>query len=52
VKRISLGSSLARAALGALVRAAREIRDQGTFAFAAEAIPFAEIERQMRPNRA
>ena len=52
VKRISLGSSLARAALGALVRAAREVRDQGTFSFAAEAIPFAEIERQMRPNRA
>ena len=52
VKRISLGSSLARAALGALTRAAREIRDQGTFSFAAEAIPFAEIERQMRPNRA
>jgi 2-methylisocitrate lyase-like PEP mutase family enzyme len=52
VKRISLGSSLARAALGALVRAAREIHDQGTFSFAAEAIPFAEIERQMRPNRA
>ena len=52
VKRISLGSSLARAALGALVRATREIRDQGTFSFAADAIPFAEIERQMRPNRA
>lgn len=52
VKRISLGSSLARAALGSLVRAAREIRDQGTFSFAAEAIPFADIERQMRPNRA
>jgi 2-methylisocitrate lyase-like PEP mutase family enzyme len=52
VKRISLGSSLARAALGALTRAAREIRDQGTFSFAAEAIPFADIERQMRPNRA
>ena len=52
VKRISLGSSLARAALGALTRAAREIRDQGTFSFAAEAIPFPEIERQMRPNRA
>jgi 2-methylisocitrate lyase-like PEP mutase family enzyme len=52
VKRISLGSTLARAALGALTRAAREMRDQGTFSFAAEAIAFAEIERQMRPNRA
>jgi len=52
VKRISLGSSLARAALGALTRAAREIRQEGTFTFAAQAIPFAEIERQMRPKSA
>ena len=52
VKRISLGSSLARAALGALTRAAREIRENGTFSFAAEAIPFAEIDRQMRPKGA
>jgi 2-methylisocitrate lyase-like PEP mutase family enzyme len=52
VKRISLGSSLARAALGALARAAREIREHGTFSFAAEAMPFGEIERQMRPNGA
>lgn len=52
VKRISLGSSLARAALGALTRAAREMRNHGTFSFAAQAIPFAEVERQMRPNRA
>ena len=52
VKRISLGSSLARAALGALVRAAREIRQDGTFRFAAQAVPFAEINRQMRPKGA
>jgi len=37
VKRISLGSSLQRAALGEFVRAAREMRDQGTFTFAAKA---------------
>jgi hypothetical protein len=30
------------AALGAFVRAAREIREQGTFGFAAEALPYAE----------
>jgi 2-methylisocitrate lyase-like PEP mutase family enzyme len=52
VKRISLGSSLARAALGALMRAGREIREQGTFSFAAQAIPFAEVNRQMRPKNA
>ena len=52
VKRISLGSSLARAALGALTRAAREIRENGTFSFAAQAIPYAEVDRQMRPKGA
>jgi 2-methylisocitrate lyase-like PEP mutase family enzyme len=42
VRRISLGSSLSRAALGAFLRAAREIREQGTFTFAQQAIPYAE----------
>ncbi len=42
VRRISVGSALTRAALGAFVRAAREIREHGTFAFAEEAIPYAE----------
>jgi 2-methylisocitrate lyase-like PEP mutase family enzyme len=52
VKRISLGSSLARAALGALMRAAREISGNGTFSFASEAMPFAEVHRHMRPKSA
>lgn len=42
VRRISVGSALTRAALGAFVRAAREIREHGTFRFADEALPFAE----------
>ncbi len=42
VKRISLGSALSRAALGGFVRAAREIRETGTFGFASEALPYAE----------
>ena len=42
VRRISVGSALNRAALGAFVRAAREIREHGTFRFAEEALPFAE----------
>ncbi|HEX2081405.1 MAG TPA: isocitrate lyase/phosphoenolpyruvate mutase family protein [Longimicrobium sp.] len=42
VKRISVGSALSRAALGAFVRAAREIREHGTFRFADDAIPFAQ----------
>jgi 2-methylisocitrate lyase-like PEP mutase family enzyme len=37
VKRVSVGSALARAALGSLVRGAREMREHGTFAFAEEA---------------
>lgn len=37
VRRVSVGSALARAALGAFLRAAREMREHGTFAFAREA---------------
>ena len=47
VRRISVGSALSRAALGAFVRAAREIREHGTFAFADEAIPYAEANALM-----
>jgi len=47
VRRISLGSALARAAYGAFVGAAREIAEQGTFAFGARALPFAEIDDWM-----
>jgi 2-methylisocitrate lyase-like PEP mutase family enzyme len=45
VRRISLGSALSRAALGGFVRAAREIREHGTFTFAKDAIPYAEANR-------
>jgi 2-methylisocitrate lyase-like PEP mutase family enzyme len=48
VKRISVGGSLARAALGAFVRAAREIKDQGTFTFAQDAISHAEATGYMK----
>ena len=43
VKRVSLGSSLARAAFGALLRASREVRDSGTFTFSREAMPYSEL---------
>jgi 2-methylisocitrate lyase-like PEP mutase family enzyme len=43
VKRVSTGTALSRAALGAFLRAAREMRDSGTFAFAAEAVSYREI---------
>jgi 2-methylisocitrate lyase-like PEP mutase family enzyme len=48
VKRVSVGSALARAAYGAFLRGAREIRERGSFAFAADAVPFAEIDGMFR----
>jgi 2-methylisocitrate lyase-like PEP mutase family enzyme len=48
VKRISLGSALARTAYGAFLRGAREIAQTGTFAFSAEAVPFNEINEMFR----
>lgn len=47
VRRISVGSALSRAALGAFVRAAKELREHGTFDFATEAIPYTEVEKLM-----
>jgi 2-methylisocitrate lyase-like PEP mutase family enzyme len=43
VRRISLGGSLARTALGALIAAAREMKEQGTFTFVEHAAPTAEV---------
>jgi 2-methylisocitrate lyase-like PEP mutase family enzyme len=51
VKRISVGGALARAALGAFVRAAREIKDKGTFTFAADAIPHAQAKAFMADGK-
>ncbi len=48
VKRISVGSSLARAALGAFQRAALEIREQGTFGYGEQALPFAQLNDLFR----
>jgi 2-methylisocitrate lyase-like PEP mutase family enzyme len=43
VKRISVGGSLMRTALGAFLRAAREMRDQGTFNFTRDAVSYADL---------
>jgi 2-methylisocitrate lyase-like PEP mutase family enzyme len=43
VRRVSVGSSLSRAALGAFLRAAREMLDHGTFSFAQDAVSFRDI---------
>ncbi len=47
VKRISVGGSFARAALGAIIRAAEEVRSNGTFNYANEAVPDGTISRMM-----
>lgn len=43
VRRVSVGSGLARCALGAFLRAAREMREHGTFSFAEEAESYRTI---------
>ncbi len=47
VKRISVGGAFARAALGAFMRAALEVKEKGTFTFSADAIPDAEASSYM-----
>jgi 2-methylisocitrate lyase-like PEP mutase family enzyme len=47
VKRISVGGAFARAALGAFLRAAREVKEKGTFTFATEAISHADVSSYM-----
>ncbi|MBB5338728.1 isocitrate lyase/PEP mutase family protein [Tunturiibacter gelidoferens] len=51
VKRISVGGAFARAALGAFLRAAREVKDHGTFNFAADAIPTSEVTSYMTSQK-
>lgn len=49
VKRVSVGSALTRAALGAFLRAAKEMREHGTFTFADEAVSYREISAMFEP---
>jgi 2-methylisocitrate lyase-like PEP mutase family enzyme len=49
VRRISLASSLYRAAMGGLVAAAREVKDKGTFGYVDTSLPSAELAGFMRP---
>jgi 2-methylisocitrate lyase-like PEP mutase family enzyme len=43
VKRVSVGSTLSRVALGAFLRAARELQEHGTFTFGDDAPKYAEL---------
>jgi len=49
VKRVSVGSALCRTALAAFLRAAREMREHGTFSFATEAVNPREISAIFDP---
>ena len=51
VKRISIGSALARTALGAVLRAGREMSEHGTFEFAREAVSYREINTTFEASR-
>jgi 2-methylisocitrate lyase-like PEP mutase family enzyme len=51
VKRISVGGSFARAALGGFVRAAREVKEKGTFTYAADALSSAETKRYLSDTK-
>jgi 2-methylisocitrate lyase-like PEP mutase family enzyme len=51
VKRVSVGSALCRVALGAFLRAAREMREHGTFTFADEAVSFRDISLLFEEDR-
>jgi 2-methylisocitrate lyase-like PEP mutase family enzyme len=48
VRRISLASSLWRAAMTGLAEAAREVHEKGTFGYLDRALPTAEVTRFMR----
>jgi len=45
VRRVSVGGSLARAAFGAFLRAAHEIRDHGTFGYTKDAASGNELNQ-------
>lgn len=51
VKRVSLGSVLSRVALGAFLRAAREMRDLGTFTFGDETVSFRDLSKMFGDSR-
>jgi len=50
-RRISVGGSFARAAMGALKRAADEVLQSGTFDYAKDAIPDAELAQMMSQEK-
>ena len=52
VRRVSVGSGFYRAALGAFLRAAKEMKERGTFTFAEQAASSQEISALLKGRRA
>ena len=52
VRRISLGPTFFRAAMTAFLRAAREVKEQGTFTFADDTVTFRELNALMSAGNA
>jgi 2-methylisocitrate lyase-like PEP mutase family enzyme len=50
VKRISLASSLYRAAMTGLLNAAREVRESGTFCYVDQTLTTAELNAALMPR--
>lgn len=50
VTRVSVGGSLARAALGFVQRAGQEMLEHGTFGFTADAIPHGDLQQRFAPT--
>jgi 2-methylisocitrate lyase-like PEP mutase family enzyme len=48
VRRVSVGSALSTAALGAFLRGAREMKDKGTFNYAKDSAGFGEVTKFFR----
>ena len=48
VRRISVGSALSLTALGAFLRAAREMREHGTFDFSEEAVSYRDVSAMFK----
>jgi 2-methylisocitrate lyase-like PEP mutase family enzyme len=51
VRRVSVGSALSRVAWGAFIRAARSIKETGSFAAFADAAPFNELDDVFRQTQ-
>jgi 2-methylisocitrate lyase-like PEP mutase family enzyme len=48
VKRVSLGAGLSRVALAAFLRAARELKEHGTFTWVKDALTYAQLDEYMQ----